>query len=33
LLRPRWMRVTADFSVRGNIKTVVRVEHGIREKA
>ena len=31
--RPRWMRVTADFSVRGNIKTVVRVEHGIREKA
>jgi 7-cyano-7-deazaguanine reductase len=31
LLQPRWMRVTADFSVRGNIKTVVRVEHGTRE--
>jgi len=33
LLQPRWIRVTADFSVRGNIKTVVRVEHGIRERA
>jgi 7-cyano-7-deazaguanine reductase len=33
LLQPRWMRVTADFSVRGNIKTVVRVEHGTRERA
>jgi 7-cyano-7-deazaguanine reductase len=33
LLGPRWMRVTADFNVRGNIKTVVRVEHGTREKA
>ena len=32
LLEPRWMRVTADFSVRGNIKTVVRVEHGVRER-
>jgi 7-cyano-7-deazaguanine reductase len=32
LLQPRWMRVTADFSVRGNIKTVVRVEHGTRER-
>ena len=31
LLRPRWMRVTADFAVRGNIKTVVRAEHGRRE--
>ncbi len=31
LLDPRWMRVTADFSVRGNIKTVVRAEHGVRE--
>ena len=31
LLEPRWMRVTADFSVRGNIKTVIRVEHGVRE--
>ena len=32
LLQPRWMRVTADFSVRGNIKTVVRAEHGTRER-
>jgi 7-cyano-7-deazaguanine reductase len=31
LLDPRWMRVTADFSVRGNIKTVVRAEHGVRQ--
>jgi 7-cyano-7-deazaguanine reductase len=27
LLSPRWMRVVGDFSVRGNIKTVVTVEH------
>ena len=33
LLDPRWMRVTADFTVRGNIKTVVTVEHGCRERA
>jgi 7-cyano-7-deazaguanine reductase len=32
LLEPRWLRVTADFAVRGNIKTVVRVEHGSRER-
>jgi 7-cyano-7-deazaguanine reductase len=32
LLDPRWMRVTADFNVRGNIKTVVRAEHGARER-
>lgn len=32
LLHPRWMRVTADFTVRGNIKTVVRAEHGTRER-
>ena len=31
LLEPRWMRVIAEFSVRGNIKTVVRAEHGSRE--
>ena len=31
LLEPRWMRVTADFTVRGNIKTVVRAEHGVRQ--
>jgi len=33
LLEPRWMRVTAEFGVRGNIKTTVRVEHGVRERA
>lgn len=33
LLEPRWMRVTADFNVRGNIKTSVRAEHGVRERA
>jgi 7-cyano-7-deazaguanine reductase len=27
LLAPRWMRVVADFTVRGNIKTIVFVEH------
>ncbi|SRR6266487_177888 len=27
LLTPRWMRVVADFSVRGNIKTIIFVEH------
>jgi len=32
LLDPRWMRVIADFTVRGNIKTVVRVEYGSRER-
>jgi 7-cyano-7-deazaguanine reductase len=32
LLQPRWMRVTADFTVRGNIKTVVMAEHGVRER-
>ena len=31
LLQPRWMRVIADFSVRGNIKTSVRVEYRARE--
>src|SRR5579883_1933184 len=27
LLSPRWMRVVGDFTVRGNIKTVVTTEH------
>ena len=27
LLSPRWIRVVGDFSVRGNIKTVVFAEH------
>lgn len=26
-VRPRWMEVTGDFNPRGNVKTVVRVEH------
>lgn len=26
LLYPRWMRVVADFSIRGNIKTLIFVE-------
>jgi len=30
LLSPQWMRVTGDFNVRGNIKTVVRAECGRR---
>ena len=28
LLSPRWMRVVADFTVRGNIKTIIFAEHG-----
>jgi len=28
LLAPRWMRVVADFTVRGNIKTIIFAEHG-----
>ncbi|GHO46419.1 preQ(1) synthase [Ktedonospora formicarum] len=27
LLSPRWMRVVGDFTVRGNIKTIVFTEH------
>lgn len=27
VLAPRWMRVVAEFNVRGNIKTVVTAEH------
>lgn len=27
LLAPRWLRVVADFTVRGNIKTIVFAEH------
>ena len=27
LLAPRWMRVVAEFNVRGNIKTTVTTEH------
>jgi len=31
LLDPWWVRVTMDFTVRGNIHTVVVAEHGMRE--
>jgi len=31
LLAPRWMRVVADFTVRGNIKTIVFAEHALPE--
>src|SRR5437763_5346054 len=27
LLSPRWMRVVADYTIRGNIKTLIFVEH------
>lgn len=27
LLQPRWMRVVGDFTVRGNIKTIIFAEH------
>ncbi len=28
LLKPRWMRVVGDFTVRGNIKTIIFAEEG-----
>ena len=30
LLHPHWMRVTGDFNVRGNIKTIIYAEHGTK---
>src|SRR5581483_3409078 len=27
LMNPRWIRVVGDFSVRGNIKTIIFAEH------
>src|SRR5258708_4609000 len=27
LLQPRWMRVVGDFTVRGNVKTIIFTEH------
>ncbi|NLG66717.1 MAG: NADPH-dependent 7-cyano-7-deazaguanine reductase QueF [Actinobacteria bacterium] len=30
VLAPQWMRVTGDFTVRGNIHTVITVEYGSR---
>ncbi len=29
VLQPRWMRVVGDYSVRGNIKTVITAEHAL----
>lgn len=29
-VRPRWMRVTGDFNIRGGIKSVIRAETGKR---
>lgn len=29
LLQPRWMRVVGDFTVRGNIKTIIFTEHSV----
>jgi 7-cyano-7-deazaguanine reductase len=30
-IHPRWMEVVGDFNRRGNVKTVVRTEHGKRK--
>lgn len=31
LCHPRWMEVIGDFNPRGNVKTIVKVEHGKRK--
>jgi 7-cyano-7-deazaguanine reductase len=31
LLSPRWIRVVADFTVRGNIKTIIFAEHNTQD--
>ena len=31
VLDPHWIRVSGDFNVRGNVKTVITAEHGERE--
>ena len=33
LLAPRWMRLVAEFNVRGNIKTTITVEHAAPDYA
>ncbi len=33
LLSPRWMRVVGDFTVRGNVKTIIFAEHAQPEYA
>jgi 7-cyano-7-deazaguanine reductase len=30
LLKPRWLELVGDFNPRGNVKTVVKVCHGLR---
>jgi 7-cyano-7-deazaguanine reductase len=30
LLKPRWMELVGDFNPRGNVKTIVRVWHGVK---
>jgi 7-cyano-7-deazaguanine reductase len=29
--QPVWMQLEADFNPRGNVHTVVRVSHGVRQ--
>lgn len=31
VLDPHWIRVSGDFNVRGNVKTVITAEHGKRD--
>jgi 7-cyano-7-deazaguanine reductase len=33
LLKPRWMRVVGDFTVRGNVKTMIFAENSVPEYA
>jgi len=33
VINPRWLRVVAEFNVRGNVKTVVTVEHAAPQYA
>lgn len=30
LLKPRWLELVGDFNPRGNVKTIVTVQHGLR---
>ncbi len=30
-IHPRWMEVVGDFNPRGNVRTVIRTEHGKRK--
>jgi 7-cyano-7-deazaguanine reductase len=33
LLAPHWLRIVGEFNIRGNIKTVVTVEHAVPDYA